>query len=296
MQTAEILQRPGKILTNEQRQKYFRDGYVGVDGLVSADWLQRLNTVTDEFVAQSRELTKSNAVFDLEPDHTAEAPRIRRLNSPVDNHELYWEFASSGPFADVAEDLLGPNVKFHHAKLNFKWGGGGEEVKWHQDIQFWPHTNYDVITIGVYLQDVDEDMAPMGVIPGSHDGPLYDLYGEDGAWTGNIRDTDIPSINAESAEYLGGPAGSITVHNCRSIHGSPPNLSPKARPLLLCAYSAADAFPITTLTAGGLHAEEGVRGVPARWARFDPRPVLMPPDWSKKGGYKSIFAHQQREQ
>ena len=29
-----------------------------------------------------------------------------------------------------------------------------------------------------YLDDVTDDMAPMGVIPGSHDGPLYDLYDE----------------------------------------------------------------------------------------------------------------------
>lgn len=285
------------ILTIEQQRKYQRDGYLGVESLVPQGWIERLNAVTAEFVEISRGLTKNgqDKRFDLEPDHTSDAPRIRRLNSPVDHHETYWEFASAGPFVDVAEDLLGPNIKFHHAKLNFKWGGGGEEVKWHQDIQFWPHTNYDVITIGVYLDDVAPEMAPMGVIPGSHDGPLYDLYDEQGQWTGNIRDADLPQVNIESAEYLGGPRGSITVHNCRSVHGSPPNLSNRPRPLLLCAYSAADAFPITSLTAGGAHAEYVVRGRPARWARFDPRPVLMPPDWSKSG-YKSIFEHQQGEQ
>jgi hypothetical protein len=36
-----------------------------------------------------------------------------------------------------------------------------------------------------------------------------------------------------------------------------------------------------------------VRGRPARWARHDPRPCLVPPDWS--GGYTSIFALQQGE-
>jgi len=132
----EILQRPPKILTLEQREKYFRDGYVGVPALVGADWLDRLNRVTNEFVELSRTIEGSDKRFDLEPDHRPDAPRIRRLNSPVDYHEEYWAFACSGPFVDVAEDLLGHNVKFPHAKLNFKWGGGGEEVKWHQDIQF----------------------------------------------------------------------------------------------------------------------------------------------------------------
>ncbi|MFT7654731.1 MAG: ectoine hydroxylase [Limisphaerales bacterium] len=310
MEHQQILERPAKILSKTAREKYFDQGYVGVEGLVDDAWLSRLRSVTAEFVQLSRNLDPDGRVvkpqaglelgakdkrFDLEPDHCAEQPRIRRLNSPVDHHDEYWAFASQGPFAEVAEDLLGPNFKFHHAKLNFKWGGGGEEVKWHQDIQFWPHTNYDVLTIGVYLEDVTNEMAPMGVIPGSHDGPLYDLYDQNDQWTGNIRDDDIPNLEAGKAEYLGGCAGSITVHNCRSVHGSPPNMSPQPRPLLLCAYSCADAIPITGLTGGGLHAETMVRGEPAKWARFDPRPVLMPPDWSKIG-YKSIFEHQQREE
>ena len=256
-----LLDREPKILTQAQRQKYFEDGYVGVEALIGKDWLDRLRAVTDEFVEISRSVTgKEDRRFDLEPDHTAQAPRIRRLNSPIDAHEEYWAFASEGPFVDVAEDLLGPNIKFHHSKLNFKWGGGGEEVKWHQDIQFWPHTNYDVLTLGVYLDDVTDEMAPMGVIPKSHEGPLFDLYDQERAWTGNIRDEDLPSIDIDRAEYLGGPAGSITVHNCRSIHGSPPNPSARPRPLLLCAYSCADALPITNLTAGGRHSEEIVRG------------------------------------
>jgi hypothetical protein len=295
MEHAEILARAPNVLTQSQRQKYFDDGYLGVTSLVSTPWLDRLNTVTNEFVDLSRRIDRKDPRFDLEPDHTAQDPRIRRLNSPVDAHPEYWEFASSGPFVDVAEDLLGPDVKFHHSKLNFKWGRGGEEVKWHQDIQFWPHTNYDVVTIGVYLDDVIDGMAPMGVIPKSHDGPLFDLYDETGRWTGNIREADLSKVDVDKAEYLGGPAGSITVHNCRSIHGSPPNDSPRPRPLLLCAYSCGDAIPITNLTAHGKYAEFVVRGEPARWARFDSRPVLMPPDWSKVG-HKSIFEHQQGDQ
>jgi ectoine hydroxylase-related dioxygenase (phytanoyl-CoA dioxygenase family) len=283
-----------KILTSDQSARYHEKGYCAVEGLVDSTWLTRLNAVTHDFIEESRGVTASNARFDLELEHTAAQPRLRRLNAPVDQHETYWAFASTGPFADIAEDLLGPNVKFHHSKLNFKWSGGGEAVKWHQDIQFWPHTNYDVLTIGVYLKDVTQDMAPMGIIPGSHDRDLFDLYDEQGRWTGHIRDEDLPALEVDRAEYLTGPAGTITVHNCRAVHGSMPNNSASPRPLLLCAYSASDAMPITTLTAGSQHAEAVVRGERSRWARFDPRPVLMPPDWSK--GYKSIFQYQQGEE
>ena len=295
MTPEEILARPARVLSREDRERYFEAGYLGVDALIGDDWLEPLRELTGEFVEASRRVEGRDGRFDLEPDHSAEAPRIRRLNSPVELHELYWRFASEGPFADVAEDLLGPNLKFHHSKLNFKWSSGGEQVKWHQDIQFWPHTNYDLLTIGVYLEAVDDTMAPMGVVPGSHRGRLFELYDDEDNWTGFIRDSDIPAVDVDSAGYIGGQAGTVTVHNCRSIHGSAPNPGERARPLLLSTYSAADAFPITNLTLGASHSEQIVRGQAARWARFDPRPCPMPPDWSKQGGYKSIFAHQRRE-
>ena len=292
MTPEEILQRPAKVLTQDDRKRYLTRGYVSVTGLVEDGWLTRLNSVTAWFVAASCDVEGKDPRFDLEPDHSAAAPRIRRLNAPVELHETYWKFAAFGPFADVAEDLLGANVKFHHSKLNFKWSGGGEEVKWHQDIQFWPHTNYDVVTLGVYLDDVDAAMGPMGVIPNSHDGPLYDHYDKDERWTGFIDEGDLPDIELSCAHYLCGPAGSVTAHNCRSVHGSASNHSERSRPLLLCAYSAADAFPITNLTLGASRSETIIRGKPARWARFDSRPCCMPPDWSKTG-YRSIFEHQQ---
>ena len=287
-----ILSRPPRILAEAQRERYFEEGYVGAPDVVGGDWLKRLNACTAAYVEESRR-AQGDRRFDLEPDHSPAAPRIRRLNAPADVDALYWEFASTGPFVDVAEDLLGPDIKFHHSKLNFKWSGGGEEVKWHQDIQFWPHTNYDVLTIGVYLEDVDGRMAPMGVIPKSHDGPLHDLRDGAGDWTGHIRAEDVPRIGVERAGYLAGPAGTVTVHNCRAIHGSAPNWSARPRPLLLCAYAAADAIPITNLVSGARHGDELVRGAPARWARFDPRPCPLPPDFSKSR-HKSIFEHQQR--
>jgi len=291
----DILSRTPKILAHETREQYFSHGYIGVDALVDQAWLKRLNDVTADFVEQSRHAPPDDKRFDREPDHNAERPRLRRLHHPLDHHETYWQFAAHGPFADIAEDLLGPDVKVHHAKLNFKWSGGGEAVKWHQDIQFWPHTNYDVLTIGVYLDDVTPDMAPMGVVPGSHAGPLYDLVDDEGKWTGYIRDRDLPSIPLASAEYLGGPAGSITVHNCRSVHGSAPNLSERCRPLFLVAYAAADAIPLTELTVDQKYSETVLRGKASRWPRFDPRPCPLPPNWRRLGGYKSIFAHQRAE-
>lgn len=278
------------VLDEAQRDRYRRDGWLSIPGLVDEEWLRRLREVTTEFVDASRKLTKSDVLFDLDVGHSADEPRLRRLSSPTDLHSTYWEFASRSVITDVAVDLLGPDVKFHHSKLNFKAPRGGEEVKWHQDIQFWPHTNYDLLTIGVFLEDVEPGMGEVGFVPGSHDGPLFDLYDGD-TWAGALADADLERAGVHRAEFPTGPAGTITVHNCRTVHGSARNASDKPRPLLLQTYAAADAFSYTDLVRLSPHGEELIRGTPARWARHDPRPCLMPPT----GPYRPIFAAQQGE-
>ncbi len=292
MTPEEILTQPARVLTQAQREHYFEHGFVGVESLVPADLLSELQAVTASFVDASRGETVSGETYDLGPGHSADRPVLRRLKRPDEQHETYWRFAT-GLMADVAADLAGPDVLFHHAKLNFKWFDESDSVKWHQDIQFFPHTNYNVFTIGCYLADTDMRNGPLAVLPGSHEGPLYDQYGADGQWAGCLSDADAAGLDGVRAAYLTGPAGSITVHNCRSLHYSPSSKSPEPRPLLLNCYSAADAFAYTPHPDPSRHAYEVVRGAPARWARHDPRPCQIPPDWS--GGYTSIFAAQSGE-
>jgi ectoine hydroxylase-related dioxygenase (phytanoyl-CoA dioxygenase family) len=131
------------------------------------------------------------------------------------------------------------------------------------------------------------------VVPGSHLGDLFDQYNEQGEWVGCLGAGDVARVPIETADYLTGPSGSVTVHNCRAVHGSRPNLSDQGRPLLLNVYSSADAFPYTANPLPSRHAGAIVRGTPARHAHHDPRPCLIPPDWS--GGYTSLFALQQEE-
>ncbi len=279
-----------QTLSDAERARYSEAGWLSLPGFVDAEWLARLRAVTDEFVEQSRSLTESNVIFDLDAGHSAREPRLRRLSSPTDLHETYWSFASTSRIVDVVVDLIGADVKFHHSKLNFKAPRGGEEVKWHQDIQFWPHTNYDLLTVGVFLEDVEPGMGEVGFVSGSHDGPLFDLYDGD-VWTGALADTDLAAAAVDQAVFPTGPEGTITVHNCRTVHGSAPNRSDRPRPLLLQTYAPADAFAYTDLVKRSPHGEELIRGTPARWARHDPRPCLIPP----AGPYRPIFASQQRE-
>ena len=292
MRPETILTHAPKRLSEEQRRFYFAEGYLHLPAFLDSVWLGKLTGLMETFVDESRACARSDAKFDLETGHSTATPRLRRLCQPVAHHALFWELTSNSPVTDVAEDLLGPDVKFHHSKLNFKWSAGGQEVKWHQDLPFWPHTNDSVLTIGVYLTDVDDTMGPMGVVPGSHRREIFSLYDGKHAWTGAIGSTDIPRAGLERAVYLKGPAGSVTVHHCRTVHGSKPNQHPtRSRPLLLQSYSSADALPVTPYVMPCRYDGAIVRGALARQIEFEGGKAEAPPDWS--GGYTSIFALQE---
>ncbi|GJL80612.1 MAG: hypothetical protein DHS20C01_02460 [marine bacterium B5-7] len=294
MKPEDILDIPAKVLDQSQREFYFENGYLLLENYVPDEWIQRLRTTTEKVVDDSRDVNKSDAVWDLEPGHSKASPRLRRLTSPNDYDPVYWEYASSNVLADLLEDLVGPDIKFHHSKLNFKWARGGEEVKWHQDIQFWPHTNYSPLTIGTYLYDCDEDQGPLMVMPKSHNEDLFDQYNSEGRWVGQVNPEGQVVLQKREAAVLPGPAGSLTIHNCRMLHASKKNQSDTGRPLLLNVYASADAMPYTPVPTPSRYYQAIIRGKPARWAHHDPRPCQIPPDWS--AGYSSIFSLQQQEE
>lgn len=126
MTLAEASPAASDLIADSQRADYEANGYLCLPNLVGPDWLDELRSVTAEFIEASRSEIASGKVFDLEPTHTPEAPRLRRLVSPVDQHPTYARFAFEGPPAQLASALLGGPVRYHHSKLNFKWSGGGE--------------------------------------------------------------------------------------------------------------------------------------------------------------------------
>lgn len=293
MRTKDILKHPCRAMTQEQRASYFDNGFTLLRSFVEREWLDRLNAAVAKFVDQSRSLAKSGSVFDLEPDHTADNPRLRRVSSPCDQDEIFWRFLTESRLADALADVVGPDVKFYQAKLNFKWAKGGAEVAWHQDQPFFPHTNHAVLTCGIYLNECGPEQGPLMCIPGSHTGEIYNHYDEAGVWRGELRKSDSANVPADRAVELAGPAGSVTMHNYRTLHASRRNLSDLGRPLLLYVISAADAMPYTAQPLTSRCEQAMIRGEPARFAHHEPGHYRLPPDWS--GGYTSIFASQQQE-
>ena len=72
-----------------------------MEGLIAAETLAALRRVTDETVATARGITNHTKVLDLEPSHTPERPRVRRIKSPRPAHPFYRDMAGHPPVMAV---------------------------------------------------------------------------------------------------------------------------------------------------------------------------------------------------
>ena len=296
------------MLTRDQREFYDVNGYLMVEDAVTPGQVQELRRIAYEFIERSREVTQSNDVFDLDEGHNRENPKLTRIKLPHKQHPLFWQTARSERILDVLQSLLGPNVLLQTSKLNTKAAGGGAAVEWHQDWAFYPHTNDSLLACGLMLEDVTEANGPLQVVPGTHKGPILSHH-MDGVFCGAVDPAD-PLFDKSKIVTLTGKAGSMTVHHVRTLHGSAPNRSDRARLMLFYECHAADAWPL--LGSGAyIHRlgqqaiwddlnERLICGSPTLEPRVEPVPVRLPlpppADASsifktqRSGGARSVFA------
>jgi ectoine hydroxylase-related dioxygenase (phytanoyl-CoA dioxygenase family) len=207
-------------------------------------------------------------------EHSAERPALRRINNPSDISDAYLEVMRGSHMTDMVADLIGPDVKFHHCKINLKLTGAKTEVLYHQDFAYTPHTNDDVVTALLFLDDIDETNGALTIVPGSHKGPMFSLF--DGArFTGAVAPETETDLLAQSIPCYGS-AGSVCLMHTKLAHGSSANAGDKPRGLYICVYTAADAVPLARNPMPSTHEGEVIRGKPARFARITETRVELP--------------------
>ena len=126
--------------------------------------------------------------------------------------------------------------------------GHGSAVEWNQDWAFYPHTNDDLLEVGIALSDMTEENGALMVIPGRPDGAV--------------------SVTVK--------AGGITLHHVRMLHGSKPNRSAKPRRMFFIGFCATDAWPLIP-SGESLEDLDGrvVRGRPTLEPRLQDLPVRL---------------------
>ena len=271
------------MISDNDVKAYRRDGLIVVASVLGAETLARLRQVVGDLVAASAVVSQHDEVFDLEPGHSAAEPRVRRIKSPHNVHPIFDEIIRGPAVLDILRRLIGPRLRLHGSKLNMKSARYGSPVEWHQDWAFYPHTNDDILAIGVLLDDTDLANGPMLVTPGSHVGPVWSHHGEDGRFAGQI-DPDLIGAEIGRAKPCIGRAGSMSFHHVRAVHGSALNTSDRGRNLLLYEVAASDAWPLMGVTDFAEFDSRLLTGGSVVTPRLADVPVRMPlPPASRQG-------------
>ena len=278
-----------EALSEEQVEFYREAGYLVLEGRVPMETVEAIRSEIARFEEMARGMKASDDRLDLEDSHRPEAPRVRRIKLPHLQSEIVRDLMLSDRILAPVRDLIGLDIRLHTSKLNMKSAGYGAAIEWHQDFAFYPHTNDDVLAIGVVLDDMAEENGPLMAFPGSHAGPIHDHH-VDGVFAGGM-DPVACGYDMADAVALTGPAGSISIHHGRIVHGSALNRSERDRRLLFYEMMAADAFPVMgSLTTFGSIEEYDARmlcGSPTLEPRLAPVPARVP--LPQPGPYGSIY-------
>ncbi len=268
-------------LSQSQIDFFHAEGYLLVENAVAPEQLAALRGQFADWVEESRRHTEAwgetvngRGRFDVEPGHSADKPALRRVNAPTDIATAYLDVVRDSRMVDCVAELIGPAIRFHHSKINSKLPGAATAVKWHQDFPFTPHSNDDLVTALLMLDDVTDENGPLQVLPGSHRGEIHSLW-HDGVFTGAVADGVARDCLAR-AVICTGRAGSVCLMHTRLLHGSAANRSTRSRTLFIAVYAAEDAVPCSPNPMPCLHQGELVRGEASGRIRCVPYDIPLP--------------------
>ena len=261
---------------------FHRDGYVMMPDAIMPEQVVRLTAILDDWTEESRqhpgpygEMLDGRPRFDVQPDvHSPETPALRRVASPVDVDDAFWAVAQDNAALDLTAAIFSPNIKFYASKVNLKLPGSRTEVKYHQDFPFDPHTNMDMMTVLIFLDDVTMENGPLQLVPGSHEGPLHSLW-QDGRFTGAVAQ-EVDDMAAETAVACTGKAGDACLMHSAVLHGSSANLGTDPRRLFIITYVAEDAQPFVPNPIPTVHDGTVVRGQATGRVRAVPFEMELP--------------------
>jgi ectoine hydroxylase len=228
-------------------ERYARDGYLGVERLLSAvevddlrAEVQRLVTAPrpdDERWIRERGGTAVRSIFE-----------VHRLSA------VFAELAADERVAGMARQVLGSDVYVHQSRVNLKPGFRGKEFYWHSDFETWHAEDgmpmMRAVSVSISLTRNEAWNGSLMVIPGSH----QRFVGCAGATpTDHYRSSlsaqeyGVPSDDALRelvdeggiAVITGGP-GSAVMFDCNAMHGSNGNITPLDRCNVFLVYNSVD--------------------------------------------------------
>lgn len=221
-----------QTLTVEQLATFWKQGFVRLGRTLTNRGLQQMRA--EAMTAWETEKGPFN------PDATW--LRNSLLSNVHHQSETIRRYYFNGPPVDVAEQLIGPNLKGATSQLTFKLRGNTMSFDWHQDNAYGELEPYTAVTVLTALDDADENNGCLWLIPGSH------RQGQADPQPTEEKAALLPiKIEADDSQAIPVPmqAGEAICFHCWMLHKSEGNRSTtRHRRILFLRFADADAIEV----------------------------------------------------
>ncbi len=208
-------------------EAFRRDGFFHAKGLLDPSEIAKHRTVIDRAVAlRTHQDTRSLT------DKTPFEQSFTMCQCLWEDFPAIGKLTFHPKIAGLAAALIGASsVRLWHDQALYKQAGG-RETEMHQDHPYWPIAERDALTAWIPLVEIDEEMGPMGYIPGSHRGDeeFIDVFTSPGAGHAfEAKQTAKPIFVTCSP-------GDVIYHHGSTIHTAKPNRSSETRAVHTAIY------------------------------------------------------------
>lgn len=229
--------------------RYERDGFLWFEGFFSE---HRVAPFFDEL----KEMAADESL--MRSDKVITDPNSGDIRSVFGMHELSENFdhlTRDPRILGMVRQLLGSDVYIHQSRINDKFGFQGSGFQWHSDFETWHAEDgmprMRAVSASIMLTDNNEFNGPLMLIPGSHQW-FIPCVGEtpEENWKQSLKHqaTGVPDKDALARlvnrgggiQAPKGPAGSLLLFECNTLHASNENMSPWPRSNLFFVYNSVD--------------------------------------------------------
>ena len=202
-----------KLLTNEQVEKYWRDGYVHPLRALSEADAQSLRNRIEAFEAEQACEAQQALVF------KAHLP-FRWLSDIITHPRIL----------DAVEDVIGPNLLCWGSSFFQKNAHDPRFVSWHQDTYYYGLEPPETLTVWLSITHSNLESGCVRVIPGSHESrevvAFNNITNENNLLA---RGQTIVGVDEDAAVPMVLKPGEFSMHHEAVVHGSDPNRSDDRR-------------------------------------------------------------------
>lgn len=235
-------------LSAKELDTYAENGYIFLPGFYNADEVSTLQSELENL--RTSESVRQSELAVTEP-MSGETRSIFAVHTVS---ELFSRLCRDSRLLGIAEQILGSSVYIHQARVNFKPGFRGKEFYWHSDFETW-HTedgmpSMRALSCSVTLTDNYEFNGPLMLIPGSHK-QFCQCVGRtpNDHYRQSLKKQDFGVPSDKQLEWLveqngivvpKGPAGSVILFECNTMHGSNGNITPYPRSNVFFVYNSVE--------------------------------------------------------